>query len=81
MADLMFKRISPDPSDEALTKAAYERHNAEVRAEVPPERLIDWLPEDGWDRCARASGCRCPPRRSRTRTPPPSSAMTGLDPV
>jgi hypothetical protein len=48
MTDDMFARISTDPSDEALTKAGYDAHNAAVRAEVPPERLIDWQPADGW---------------------------------
>ena len=28
--------------------AAYEKHNAEVRAEAPADRLMDWTPSDGW---------------------------------
>jgi hypothetical protein len=28
--------------------AAYERHNAAVRAAVPPERLLEWRVTDGW---------------------------------
>ena len=27
---------------------AYERHNAEVRAGVVPDRLVEWQPGDGW---------------------------------
>jgi hypothetical protein len=82
MADLMFKRISPDPSDEALTKAAYERHNAEVRAEVPPERLIDWLPEDGWGPLCEGLGLPVPDAPfPHTNTTAEFRAMTGLDPV
>jgi hypothetical protein len=32
--------------DEAI--AAYEAHNAAVRAAVPAERLVEWRPADGW---------------------------------
>jgi hypothetical protein len=41
-------RFAEDVRDEATTKAAYERHNAEVRASVPASQLIDWQPGDGW---------------------------------
>jgi hypothetical protein len=41
-------RFSDDFDNEDAMIAAYERHNAEVRAEVPAERLIDWTPSDGW---------------------------------
>ena len=34
--------------------AAYERHNAEVRATIAPDRLIEWKTGDGWEPiCAR----------------------------
>ena len=29
--------------------AAFERHNAEVRAEIPAERLLVFRPDDGWE--------------------------------
>ena len=41
-------RFSDEFDNEDVMIAAYERHNAEVRAEVPAERLIDWTPSDGW---------------------------------
>ncbi len=41
-------RFSDDFENKDAMIAAYERHNAEVRAEVPAERLIDWTPGDGW---------------------------------
>ncbi len=34
--------------DQALAMAAYERHNAQVRATVPADRLIEWQPGDDW---------------------------------
>lgn len=41
-------RFSDEFDNEDAMIAAYERHNAEVRAEVPADRLIDWTPSDGW---------------------------------
>jgi hypothetical protein len=50
MATSMFeKTFTPDWQDETAAKAAYERHNAHVRATAPPERLVDWKPSDGWE--------------------------------
>lgn len=37
-----------DPADEAVAKAGYERHNETVRATIPPDRLLEWTPTDGW---------------------------------
>jgi hypothetical protein len=45
----MFERFSPDWRDRDAAMAAYDAHNAAVRAEVPYERLIDWRPSDGWE--------------------------------
>jgi hypothetical protein len=56
MADAMFVRLTPDWRDAEATKAAYERHNAEVRAEVPADRLVDWQPDDGWGPLCEALG-------------------------
>jgi hypothetical protein len=43
------KTFTPNWSDEAEAKRAYEEHNAKVRASVPKERLVDWQPGDGWE--------------------------------
>ncbi len=48
MAKAMTHRFTPEFPDEVACKAAYEAHNAAVRAEVPAGRLIEWQPEDGW---------------------------------
>ena len=45
---MLKSRFTPDWSEEGPSKAAFERHNAEVRATVPADRLIDWHPGDGW---------------------------------
>ena len=34
--------------DEAVAKAGYDRHNAEVRERIPADRLVEWMPSDGW---------------------------------
>jgi hypothetical protein len=46
---IMASRFVPDLKDKDACIAAYERHNALVRATIPPERLIDWQPGDGWE--------------------------------
>jgi hypothetical protein len=41
-------RFTMDLENAEACKAAFERHNAEVRASVPAERLVEWSPGDGW---------------------------------
>ncbi len=49
MVHAMFAtRFTPAWQDEGAAKAAYEAHNAAVRAEVP-DRLLEWQPGDGWE--------------------------------
>ena len=40
--------------------AAYQRHNAEVRAGVAPDQLVEWQPGDGWEPLCRALGVPVP---------------------
>jgi hypothetical protein len=47
----------PDP---AAAQAAYERHNAEVRAAIDPGRLVEWRPADGWGPLCAALGLPVP---------------------
>jgi hypothetical protein len=50
MVHAMFEvRFTKDVQDEAAAKAAYEAHNAAVRAGVDRARLVDWQPGDGWE--------------------------------
>lgn len=49
MAEAMLEQFTPDWRDEAAAKAAFEAHNAAVRAEVPADRLVEWRPGDGWE--------------------------------
>ena len=47
--DLLRLRFTDRWSDPAAAMAAYERHNAEVRAEAPAGRLVEWTTGDGWE--------------------------------
>jgi hypothetical protein len=40
--------------------AAYEAHNAAVRAEIPASRLVEWQPGDGWEPLCAALGVPVP---------------------
>jgi len=46
---IMDERFTPDWRDPDACRAAYEAHNANVREAIPPERLIEWQPGDGWE--------------------------------
>jgi len=45
---MLDERFTPDWRNPDACKAAYEKHNAEVRATIPSDRLIEWRPGDGW---------------------------------
>lgn len=47
--DLFANRFTSALHDREACLAAFERHNARVRREVPRERLLEWRAEDGWD--------------------------------
>jgi hypothetical protein len=81
MAQLMMReRFAPEFPDEASCRAAYERHNAAVRAEVPPEQLIDWQPGDGWEPICAALGVPVPDEPfPHTNTTAEFRAMRGWD--
>ena len=48
MPKLFDTRFSADLENRAAMIEAFERHNAEVRAGVPAERLLEWTVSDGW---------------------------------
>jgi hypothetical protein len=80
MAKAMIARLTPAFPDEAATKAAYERHNAEVRAEVPAARLIDWQVQQGWEPLCAALGVPVPDEPfPLTNTTAEFRARAGLD--
>jgi len=61
MVTEMFRNFSGgDTLDEQSALAAYERHNANVRATAPPDRLLEWHPGDGWAPLCAALGVDVP---------------------
>jgi hypothetical protein len=57
---LLEERFTPDWRDAAACKAAYEKHNYQVRATIPSDRLIDWIPGDGWEPICAVLGLPVP---------------------
>jgi len=61
MVDAIFEtRFTRALLDRDAAIAAYERHNADVRATAPPARLVEWTPEDGWGPLCKALGVPVP---------------------
>jgi hypothetical protein len=80
MIDDMFRAFCPDWRDEDAAKRAYEAHNATVRAEVDPDRLVEWQPGDGWAPLCRALDLPAPDAPfPHVNTTADFRAMIGLD--
>lgn len=61
MVDAMFsQRFTPALDDRDACIAAFERHNAQVRDEVPADRLVEWQTADGWAPLCKALGAPIP---------------------
>jgi hypothetical protein len=58
--DFLRARFTDRWRDAESAMAAYVRHNDAVRAEIPPERLLEWLPGDGWPPLCAALGVPVP---------------------
>ncbi len=52
--------VSTDPADQDRLREAYDRHHAWVRAEAPPDRLLEWQPGDGWEPLCERLGVPVP---------------------
>ena len=70
MRDWLLERTFGRRWDDAeAAMAGYERRNALVRSQCPPERLVEWMPSDGWAPLCRALGAPEPgepfPRTNR----------------
>jgi hypothetical protein len=71
MIDALFAaRFTSALNDQAAAIAAFERHNARVRATIPAHRLVEWQAGDGWQPLCAALGVPVPDEpfpRSNTR--------------
>ncbi len=45
----MMTAFSSNWQDETSAKEAYLAHNEHVRTTAPPDRFLEWHPEDGWE--------------------------------
>jgi len=81
MISAMFERsLGGDISDAHAMMAAYEAHNAAVRATVPAERLFEYRPGDGWAPLCAALGLDEPDEPfPHTNTRNEFRERTGLD--
>jgi len=76
----MLERFTPHWADHDAAVAAYERHNAEVRATIAADRLIDWQPGDGWEPLCERLGVPVPDEPfPHTNTTDEFRRGTGLD--
>jgi Sulfotransferase domain len=79
---LFRERFSDDFLNATAMIDAFERHNAEVRAGVPAERLLEWTPADGWDPICERLGVAVPDEPfPRTNTTDETRAIIGLPPL
>jgi hypothetical protein len=81
-SDMLKYRFTADWQQEAPAKRAFDAHNADVRASVPKDRLVDWHPGDGWEPICRALDLPVPgepfPHLNSTDD---FRAMVGMDPL
>ncbi|MFD0477083.1 sulfotransferase [Nonomuraea thailandensis] len=54
------RTMADGPVDEESAVAAFERHTAEVRASLPPERLLVFDVRQGWEPLCRFLGVEVP---------------------
>jgi hypothetical protein len=82
MKKLLADRFSDRFDDRDAMIGAYERHNAAVRASVPPGRLLEWSPSDGWEPLCRRLGRPVPDEPFPvTNTTAEFRQMIGLPPL
>ena len=80
--DMFRNTFTPDWQDEAEAKRAFEAHNAEVRASIPADRLIDWHPGDGWEPICEKLGIPVPSEPfPHVNTTDEFRAMVGMEPL
>jgi hypothetical protein len=76
------ERFTPNWKDADACKAAYEKNNADVRATIPADQLIDWHPGDGWEPICTKLGLPVPSEDfPHVNTTDDFRAMLGLEPT
>lgn len=76
---LMRQRFSDRLDDATAMMDAFERHNDTVRRTIPPSRLLEWRPGDGWEPICERLGAPLPDEPfPLTNTTEEMRAMLGL---
>jgi hypothetical protein len=60
LAEMFGNTFTPDFLEETAAKAAFDRHNADVRKRAPANRLVEWRATDGWGPLCAALGVPVP---------------------
>jgi hypothetical protein len=60
MLRLFKDRFCDQIDDRTAMTDAFERHNEQVRATIPPERLLEWSAADGWEPICERLGLAIP---------------------
>lgn len=82
MRELLRERFSDRFEDPTAMMDAYERHNSAVRSAIPPARLLEWSPEEGWKPICDRLGVDSPSEPFPvTNTTGEFRAMIGLTPL
>jgi hypothetical protein len=80
MVTEMFTQFAGGPLEKDRAIAAFERHNDNVRATAPPDRLLEWQAGDGWEPICRALGVDVPDEPfPHVNTTADFRAMAGMD--
>lgn len=79
---LFATRFSDDLGNAEVMMGAFERHNADVRAGVPSERLLEWTVQDGWEPICERLGVPVPDEPfPRTNSTNETRAIMHLPPL
>jgi hypothetical protein len=79
---MLHDRFSDKFDDPTAMTDAFERHNAEVRREVPAAGLLEWTAADGWDPICERLGLAVPDEPFPvTNTTDEFRAMVGMPPL
>lgn len=57
---MLESRFTSEIGNREASIAAFERHNADVRARAPADRLLEWRAQDGWAPLCEALGLPIP---------------------
>jgi hypothetical protein len=80
--EMMHDRFCDEVDNPQAMMDAFERHNADVRREIPSARLLEWTPGDGWEPICERLGLAVPAEPFPvTNTTDEFRAMMGMPPV